>query len=285
VSDTTRSALITGAAGGIGAEVARRLSAAGYRIIGVDLDTDRVSQAIGDLPGLMPVACDLGSLQDTELLAARIRTDWADELEILVCNAGIIAPGDVVDADQQLIDTQLAVMLNGPIRLITAAVREFSHHRRGHVLATVSMGGIVALPGSAAYSAAKAGLRAYLCALSAELAGTGVAVSGIYPSAVDTPMLRYEATHEGSLLNFVGKVSNASDVGDAYERALRTRRLETYVPYSDSLLSRAVESLPWLLPKMLPTMNRMGLKGRQRYLRDCGLSLPAANKIAGEIAP
>jgi len=68
------------------------------------------------------------------------------------------------------------------------------------------MGGILALPTSATYSAAKAGLRAFFAALNAELHSSGVHVSGIYPSAVDTPMLRHEATDGGSPLNFVGTV-------------------------------------------------------------------------------
>lgn len=268
-----RTALITGAAGGIGAEVAHRLSRSGYRVIGVDLLADRVAEVLGDLPDLLAVGCDLGSVEATEELASRIEGEWADELEVLVCNAGVIAPGDVVDVDQAIIDTQLAVMLTGPIRLVSAAARTFSSRGRGHILATVSMGGIVALPGSAAYSATKAGLRAYLCALAVELRGSGVAVSGIYPSAVDTPMLMHEATHGGSLLNFVGKVSTTADVADAYERALRTRRLEVYVPYSDSLLTRTLEGLPWLLPHVLPAMNRTGLKGRDRFLRERGVAL------------
>lgn len=270
-----RTALLTGAAGGIGTEVARRLSAQGYQIIGVDLHARAVNQALDGLPGVEAVECDLSDPAATTELAARIAGEWADDLEVLICNAGIIAPGDAVDLPLDVVDRQLAVMLTGPIHLIAAAARTFTRRGRGHLMATVSLGGIVALPGSAAYSAAKAGLRAYLCALSAELSGTGVAVSGVYPSAVDTPMLMHEATHGGSLLNFVGKISTPADVADGFERALRTRRLEIYVPYSDSLLTRTAESLPWLLPRLLPSMNRIGLRGRDRFLRERGVALPS----------
>jgi short-subunit dehydrogenase len=150
--------------------------------------------------------------------------------------------------------------------LIAAAVPGFVARNRGHVLATVSMGGILALPGSAVYSAAKAGLRAYLAALSAELHATKVSVSGIYPSAVDTPMLRHEATHGGSLLNFVGTVFTPAQIADAYERALDRKVLEVYVPYSDSVSTRLVESFPWLLPRLLPIFNRIGERGRLKFL-------------------
>jgi short-subunit dehydrogenase len=142
---------------------------------------------------------------------------------------------------------------------------------RGHIVATVSMGGILSLPGSAAYSAAKAGLRAYLAALRTELRGTGVAVSGIYPSAVDTPMLLHEATHDGSLLNFFGKVSTADDVADVFERALRRRGLEHYLPYGDSVLCRLLETFPWIVPPLLGPAEALGRRGRAKYLARKGI--------------
>jgi short-subunit dehydrogenase len=128
------------------------------------------------------------------------------------------------------------------------------------------MGGIIALPGSAAYSASKAGLRALLAAASAEVAGTDIRVSGIYPSAVDTPLLRFEARHGGSALNFVGKVFTAEDVADAYERALDTGRLEVYVPFGDSVTTRLVMLRPALVSRLLPRFERIGERGRTRFL-------------------
>jgi hypothetical protein len=58
-------------------------------------------------------------------------------------------------------------------------------------------------------------------------------------------MLLNEATHDGSLLNFVGKVSTVRDVADVFEKVQRKRRLEYYLPYSDSLLVRSLECFPW----------------------------------------
>ena len=152
--------------------------------------------------------------------------DWADRLDILVCNAGLIVPGTVATADPDDLTTQIDVMPSFPIQLIAAAVPAMTARGRGHILATVSMGGIISLPGSAAYSAAKAGPRSFLTALSAELAGTGVHVAGIYPSGVDTPMLRLEARHGGSMLNWVGTIYTVADVVRAYERALTGSRFE-----------------------------------------------------------
>lgn len=260
-------ALVTGAAGGIGLEVARRLTDRGYGVIVVERDEALATTATTALgAGSKSVACDLSKKDEVARLVGRIEGEWAERLEIVVCNAGIIVPGNVVNTDPALLDTQLDVMLTSVLHVVRAAARVFVAKDRGHVIATVSHGGILAMPGSAAYSAAKAGLRAYLSALSAELRDTKVAVSGIYPSAVDTPMLRHEATHGGSLLNFVGTVSPVGKVADTFDKALRTKKLELYHPYSDGVLSRFLQCFPWMLPRLLGPLEWMGRRGQKKYL-------------------
>lgn len=267
-----RLALVTGAAGGIGREVSLRLASRGYTVVAVERDQDLTETAAAAIGATtIAVVCDLTDRDAVAALSGRIEKEWAAELELVVLNAGVIVPGDVADSSADVLRRQLDVMLGSVMELAAASARAFLPSRSGHILATVSTGGILALPGSAAYSAAKAGLRAFLAALSAELRGTGVAVSGIYPSAVDTPMLLHEATHGGSLLNFVGKVSSVQSVADRYDRALRTRRLETFVPYSDSLLVRFLECVPWVVPWLLGPMNFLGRRGRTKYLAAKGL--------------
>ncbi|MEU9408229.1 SDR family oxidoreductase [Streptomyces sp. NPDC048281] len=264
-------ALVTGAAGGIGEAVCSRLAAPGRTLLCVERDealAEKAALAAG--PDAVPVACDLSDREAVTALCERIENNWADLLDLVFLNAGVIVPGDVVDSSAAQLRLQLDVMLGSVMELAASSARAMTARGRGHILATVSMGGIIALPGSAAYSAAKAGLRAYLAALSCEVRGTGVAVSGIYPSAVDTPMLFHEATHDGSLLNFLGKVSTADDVADVFERALRRRRLEHYLPYSDSILCRFLETFPWLVPSMLGPAEAIGRRGRAKYLAGKG---------------
>ena len=265
-------ALVTGAAGGIGEVVCARLAAQGHTLICVERDTALAEKAASAVPGeAIAVACDLSDRDAVQVLADRMEREWGHDLALVFLNAGIVIPGDVVDSTPQRLLLQLDVMLGSVVHLAASAARAFTSRGSGHIIATVSTGGILALPGSAAYSASKAGLRAYLAALSAELRGTGVAVSGIYPSAVDTPMLLHEATHDGSLLNFIGKISTAEDVADAFEEAQRKRRLEHYLPYSDSLLVRFLECFPWIVPPLLGPANALGRRGRARYLKRKGI--------------
>lgn len=264
---TSPAALITGAASGIGAEVASRLNRRGYHVIAVDRTQELADAAVAAIGGdATGVACDLTDRQRVADLCEQIATTWRDELEVLICNAGIITPGDALDISHESIDVQLDVMLRSPLHLIRAALPQFVTRDGGHLLATVSMGGIIPLPKSATYSAAKAGLRAFLAAVNAEVSGTQVKVSGVYPSAVDTPMLRHEATSGGSALNFVGAVQTTDRVADAFERALDTGRLEVYVPYSDSLSARMAMWTPALITRLLPLLNRIGERGRTKYL-------------------
>ena len=272
-----RLALVTGAAGGIGVAVAERLVRQGFTVVAVERDDELARTAADRIGGgALPVACDLTDTGAVDALAARVEGEWADRLELVFLNAGVIVPGDVAGSAPARLRLQLDVMLGSVMVLSAAAVRAMTTRGRGHLLATVSMGGILALPGSAAYSAAKAGLRAFLAALHHEVRGTGVAVSGIYPSAVDTPMLLHEATHDGSLLNFFGKVSTVEDVADVFERAQRRRRLEHYLPYSDSLLCRLLQACPWLVAPILRPAEAIGRRGRDRYLARKGVTLPAA---------
>ena len=261
-------ALLTGAAGGIGEAVGHRLVARGYQVLAAERNLELASKAAAAIGSdTLAVAADLTSPDEVAALCKRIEEEWAEHLEVVVNNAGAVVPGDVADASHAELDLQLDVMLRSVMHITAASTRVFKAKNRGHVLATVSIGGIIALPTSAAYSASKAGVRAYFAALSAELHKTNIYVSGIYPSAVDTPMLRHEATHGGSLLNWLGKVHSPETVADVYEKALDGHKLEYYIPYSDSILSKIAESFPQIVPPLLPLLNRIGKAGRDKWMR------------------
>ena len=265
---TRSSALITGAASGIGAAVASRFVQRGYHVIAVDRTAELAEQAAALIgPDSTAVGCDLTDDQSLAELCQRISGEWRQELDVLVCNAGVIIPDYVAGLTPEQLDLHIDVMLRSPIQLIRAALPEFLARDRGHLMATVSLGGICPLPASAAYSAAKAGLRAFLAALNTELWDTDVHVCGIYPTAVDTPMLQHEARAGGSALNFLSAVRTVDDVADAYERALDKPKLETYVPFHESLSARAAQWTPAIIPRIYPVFRRIGERGRQKYLK------------------
>lgn len=265
-------ALVTGAGGGIGSAIARHLDAAGYRLLLADRSTEALrslAAALSRAPEL--IACDLADRADVERLCTLLNTEHRD-LDLLVNNAGIGIPGAVADLDQEILDLHLEINLRSPIRLMRAVAPQMIARGRGAMIATVSLGGVLALKDSAVYSASKFGLRGFLCGLHQELAPHGIRVSGIYPAAVDTPMLHHEALHGGSVLNFVDRVMSPDDVARGVMKALRGGALEVYVPYSASVTARLVGAFPWMLRPMLPWLERIGEKGRQKFVKARGLS-------------
>ena len=268
---TGRKALITGAAGGIGQAVARLLDRHGMKLILVDRDEEAMRNTVSAF--LTPpeiIACDLGDREDVERLCAHI-TQAHPDLHTLVNNAGIALPGPVNALDMDAIDAHLEINLRAPIRLIRAIAPLMEARGEGALVSTVSLGGVIALKDSAPYSASKFGLRGFLCGLHQELYPKGVKVSGIYPAAVDTPMLHHEATHGGSVLNFVDKVMTPEDVAQALLKGIETGKLEIYVPYSASVTSRIAAAFPWMIRPLLPTLEKVGEAGRKKFVARKGL--------------
>ncbi|HEX7776654.1 MAG TPA: SDR family oxidoreductase [Parvibaculum sp.] len=264
-------ALITGGGGAIAEEIAIRLDARGYDLILADINEARMAEVARRLsrPPLT-VRADLSTQAGMAALAALIEGEHSD-LALLVNNAGFVEPGDADTLSPDILDRHIFINLIAPMQLTRAAARVMRPQRRGDILSIVSMGGIIALKGSAAYAASKFGLRGFQTSVRSELAGDGIRVMGVFPSGVDTPMLRYEATHGGSPLNFVGKVFTAAEVADACMKALKTGALETYVPYGDSITSRLAGAFPWVINKVLPMFEKSGEKGRAKFRAERGI--------------
>lgn len=266
-----RKALITGGGGAIAQEIAIRLDKRGYDLILADINEARMAEVAKRLSRMpLTVQADLSTKEGTAALASMIEQDHSD-LALLVNNAGYVEPGDIDALAPDILDRHIFINLIAPMQLTRAAARIMRPRKTGDILSIVSMGGIIALRGSAAYTASKFGLRGFQTSVRSELAGDGVRVMGVFPSGVDTPMLRYEATHGGSPLNFVGTVFTAAQVADACMKALDTGKLETYVPYGDSITSRIAGAFPWMIEKILPYFEKSGEKGRAKFLAERGL--------------
>jgi len=266
-----RAALITGGAGAIATALSRQLLTKGFDLVLVDVDDRRLEEAARLAPlRIRTHRADLTLADDLERVADLIRTE--PDLVLFVNNAGVVRPGDYADLSYSDIALQMAVNLMTPMRLTHAAAGRFLAQHGGCILSIVSAAGLVALPGSAAYSASKFGLRGLLIALAQELEPRGVKVRSLFPGAVDTPMLRYEATHGGSVLNFLNKdVLDADAVALAAIRAMDGDRIEVSLPAGDALMARIICAFPALMPKILPRFIKQGERGLQRFRISRGL--------------
>jgi NAD(P)-dependent dehydrogenase (short-subunit alcohol dehydrogenase family) len=170
-----RRALVTGAAGGIGAAVVRELQLAGARVVGVD--------ASASYDGFV------GDVSDPGDMAAAVAA--AGELDICVANAGISLMEPLLDGDPGRWRAVLEVNLIGVLVTFQAAARAMAAHGRGgRLLAVSSVAGLRGESGTAAYAASKAGVIGLVKALAVELADHGITVNGVAPGQIDTAMHR-----------------------------------------------------------------------------------------------
>ena len=261
-----KTALITGAAGDIGSEVARRLNDLGYRLILLDINDAALCQLKDQCHDAITVTLNLADRKELAAWIAEL-TESYGHIDLAFINAGVVHVGNVLDLEEAQIDLQLEINLRSAIHLIKACADNMALHGAGQIISTVSMGGIISLKGSATYSATKFGLRGFMTAIRDELKPLGIDVSGIYPSGVDTQMLRYEAQNSGSPLNFINTPQSVDKVASTVIRAIKSRRLEYYIPYSDSISSRLVSCFPWLIRYLYPLLAKVGERGRAKYLK------------------
>lgn len=184
-----RPVLVTGASSGLGAGIAAGFGRAGYPVALAARRVDRCeagAEAIRANGGdAVAVALDL---TDDESIAACVRAAEAalGPLEIVVSNAGDVAPVSVVEASADEFSRQLAVNLGGVQRLLAHVVPGMIERRRGDFVAVTSEVAVRPRPHMAGYVAAKSGLEAMMDALALELEGTGVRTSMLRPGPAST---------------------------------------------------------------------------------------------------
>ncbi|WP_209452015.1 SDR family NAD(P)-dependent oxidoreductase [Leptospira ryugenii] len=264
-------AILTGAGGGIGEAIALRLDALEYKLVLCDIqkpNLERLAEKLKIKPDLY--LFDLTNPKQVEENAELIKAKY-QTIDVLVNNAGYTKEGPFLRADRSEINRHLEINLLSALRLVHCIAPKMIEQKFGSIVCIVSIGGITALADSALYSSAKFGLRGFLTAFHEELKNSGVKVSGIYPAAVDTPMLLHEAMHGGSVLNWLNAVQSPDAVAKAVLRGIKTGRMEIYVPYGEGLLARVSAVFPWLVGFLSPVLLWLGEKGRRKWLRSKGI--------------
>jgi len=182
-----RTALVTGASGGIGAAIARALAAQGARI-GLSGTREAALEALaGEFDGAAVLPCNLGDSEAADGLVARAE-EALGPLDILVSNAGVTRDGLFLRMRDEDWQTVLDINLTAGFRLARSALRGMMRRRRGRIIAVSSVVGVTGNPGQANYAASKAGMIGMTKAVAAEVAGRGVTVNCIAPGFIDTAM-------------------------------------------------------------------------------------------------
>ena len=179
--------VLTGATGGVGRAVARRLAASGAKLALIGRRLEVLAELASELDA-DSIAGELVDGQFIEGVPLELERLWGAPPDVLVNNAGEFGIAQVTDTDPEDFERTLAVNLRAPFELTRAVLPGMLHRGTGQVVNIGSIAGRVGFPGNAAYSASKFGLRGLHKVLVEELRGTGVKATWIEPSAIDTPL-------------------------------------------------------------------------------------------------
>lgn len=241
-------AIVTGAGGGIGSAIARRLAAEGMALVVADRDPvslERTRESLGADASAVAVVGDVAeAAHHAELVSAA--TDLG-ELRLSVLNAGVYLPGFSWELSAEEWDLHVRVNLWGVIHGIRAAVPVMIEQGRGHVVATASGAGLVATPGLAPYVGTKHAVVGVMESLCHELArvAPGVHASVVCPGNVRTPMAANSLAAAG-----VDRERLAPAV-EPLARAIRAGNEagEDPVTVADAVVDAVAENRFWVLPQ------------------------------------
>jgi short-subunit dehydrogenase len=235
-----KTALITGATGGIGNAIARALHGRGAIVKLTGRRADVLEELAGELGERVDVLpADLASADDVRRLA-----EQAGAVDVLVANAGLPGTGKLTEYAPEQVDRVLDVNLRSAIHLTHALLPEMVSRASGHLIYISSISGKVASPQASLYNATKFGLRGFSLALHDDLRGSGVGVTTIFPGFISDAGMWADSNLDAPSGSGVRK---PEDVADAVLRALERnpRELDVagFIPRFAGKLSGAAPSL------------------------------------------
>jgi short-subunit dehydrogenase len=176
-----RTALLTGATGGLGRAMAKALAARGAVLALSARKADALEALAAELPGdgHRTLPADLAEEGAAERLAAE-----AGRIDVLVANAGLPAAGRLTDFTPEQVKRALRVNLEAPMLMAQALFPDMVERGDGHLVFIASLSGKAASPRSAIYNATKFGLRGFALGLRADLAPKGIGVSLVSPGFI-----------------------------------------------------------------------------------------------------
>jgi len=192
-----RHVLITGGSSGIGFALARRCAAVGSKVSLVARGAEKLSAAAAAIKAATPSASVITASADVsmeqEVLAAIATAEAANgPVDVLITSAGIARPGYFEEVPVEVFERTMAVNYLGSVYPLKALLPAMRKRRSGAIVLISSGAGLVGVFGYTPYSPSKFALRGLAESLRAELKGSGVGISIVYPPDTDTPQLAGE---------------------------------------------------------------------------------------------
>ncbi|MGA4786919.1 MULTISPECIES: SDR family NAD(P)-dependent oxidoreductase [Nocardia] len=223
----SKTALVTGAASGMGRMAAQRLAAGGYRVAALDINETGLAETARRSPNMSTYTCDVADEQVVRAVVDKVRSDLGP-IEHVVHAAALCRVGSALTHDVSEMRRVMDINYGGTINICQAIVPEMKQAGRGTLVLFASVAGWLPSPGLAAYSASKFAVVCYHEALAQELNGTGVRVISICPPIVETPLLDgIRAANEAVVAGQKGITPDR--VLDAAERAVADPKAPLFI--------------------------------------------------------
>jgi len=260
----TSTALITGAASGLGREIALQLAVPGRTLWLTDRDSDALQAVAAEVTAK-------GATAHTLRLDVTAEEDWraarqaAGTVDLLVNNAGVADVGPLLSTTERQWERQLGINLMGVVRGCRSFVPAMVQQSRGHVVNIASFAGLAMAPGMIAYNTAKAGVVAFSESLRVELALDGVGVSVCCPAFFRTNLTDSLEDASPAMVQRIqgwmdGSGVTATDVAQAIVKAVEQ---DTFM-----VLTHPTTWRYWLLKRLMPERYRSQLVAREKVRRD-----------------
>ena len=264
-----KTVVITGGSEGVGAAAARKFAAAGANLMLVARTKKKLevlAEELRDKTQVRVFAMDVADADACVDLFKKTQYEFG-RIDVLINNAGYHARGPVEEIAADDLGRTIDVNLRAPIVLTRLAIPYIREAGGGAILNVGSLAGRTHVPGSAAYSASKSGLRAFTYALAEELHDSGIKIGIVSPGPIDTGFIMTDID-KTSDLTFSQPISTADEVAQTILDLCGNKLREVSMPAISGVLTTATYLMPWLGRLMRPSLERRGAAVKRRLKKE-----------------
>jgi NAD(P)-dependent dehydrogenase (short-subunit alcohol dehydrogenase family) len=263
-----RTAVVTGAGGGLGRAIATELAGRGFAVWASDVDADAAARTAEEIGASAKAqALDVRDEAACRALAVAVAAETGS-LDLWVNNAGILATGLAWEQDESTRGAMLSINAAGTMNGTVAALERMVPAGRGHVINVISLAGIVAAPGEVAYAASKHAAMAFTLGTLFDLrrAGqAGIEVSAVCPDGIWTTMLEDKLDDPDAAGSFSGHLLTPAEVAGEVGKLTERPRPILILPRWRGPLLRAFDLFPRLAIRLLPMVMWDARRRQRRY--------------------
>ena len=213
---TGKNALITGATGGIGSEIAKSLAAQGANVILSGTREEKLKDVANEIGNdTQYVTCNLSDKSEVDNLFDKAEELAGGQIDILVCNAGITRDNLILRMKDEDFEQVIDVNLKSTFMLNRNAIKKMMRRKYGRIINIASVVGVTGNPGQANYVASKAGMIGMTKSMAQEVASRGITINCVAPGFIESPMTEIltEDQKKAILVKIpAGKMGLASDI-------------------------------------------------------------------------